>query len=131
MILNGKYCFSEHCSSLTSSNKPGHKVYRQWCTVWEKEYGGTVQPTARGFLADNFLPVWVQCTHKECRRWRKVPPQVELYQVKQDIVHCSNCDQPEDEVSNCIAMVTQIVNNRHWGPCTMDQIETTRDTTRD
>ena len=84
-----------------SSNKPGHKVYKQWCAVWEKEYGGTVQPSARGFLADNFLPVWVQCMLEHCHKWRKVPPQVELYQVKQDIVRCSNCDQPEDEVRMC------------------------------
>lgn len=84
---------------LFSSHKPGHKIYKQWCSVWEKESGGTVQPSARCFLADMLLPVWVQCTSSGCSKWRKLPPQVELYQVKQDIVHCSNCDQVEDSVS--------------------------------
>ncbi|CAI8005571.1 Lysine-specific histone demethylase 1B, partial [Geodia barretti] len=70
--------------------------------MWERESGERVTPGAKMFLVDQYLPVWVRCTLPECRKWRKLPPAIELHHVKQDIVKCSNCSRPEDEV---VAMV--------------------------
>ena len=84
-----------------SSNKPGNLVYNSWCTMWERESGERVTPGAKMFLVDQYLPVWVRCTLPECRKWRKLPPAIELHHVKQDIVKCSNCSRPEDEVGGC------------------------------
>ena len=50
------------------------------------------------FLVDQYLPVWVQCTVERCRKWRKLPPSIELHHVKQDIVRCNDCQRSEDEV---------------------------------
>ena len=50
------------------------------------------------FLVDQYLPVWVQCTVERCRKWRKLPPSIELHHVKQDIVRCNDCQKSEDEV---------------------------------
>lgn len=80
------------------SNKPGNLVYNSWCSVWEKESGERTTPGAKMFLVDQYLPVWVQCTLPECGKWRKLPSAIELHHVKQDIVKCSDCSRPEDEV---------------------------------
>ena len=84
-----------------TSNKPGNLVYNSWCTLWERESGERVTPGAKMFLVDQYLPVWVRCTLPECRKWRKLPPAIELHHVKQDIVKCSDCSRPEDEVGGC------------------------------
>ena len=66
--------------------------------MWEREAGDRIPPGPKVFLTDQYLPVWVRCTRKECQKWRKLPPSIELHHVKQDIVHCSNCEIPQDEV---------------------------------
>ena len=55
---------------------------------------------AKMFLVDQYLPLWVQCTVEGCRKWRKLPPSIELHHVKQDIVRCSDCQRKEDEVGS-------------------------------
>ena len=55
-------------------------------------------PGAKMFIVDQYLPLWVRCTVEGCGRWRKLPPSIELHHVKQDIVRCSDCSRPEDEV---------------------------------
>ena len=84
--------------SLTHSNKPGNTLYTQWCTVWEREAGDSIAAGPKMFLVDQYLPIWVQCTVEGCQKWRKLPPSIELHHVKQEIVRCSSCQQPEDEV---------------------------------
>ena len=80
------------------SNKPGHALYKEWCAVWEMGGGEAVPPGPKMFLVDQYLPVWVQCTSSGCRKWRKLPPSIELHHVRQEIVRCSSCERPEDEV---------------------------------
>ena len=80
------------------SNKPGNAIYNNWSLLWEREAGERVAPGAKMFIVDQYLPVWVQCTVESCQRWRKLPPAIELHHVKQDIVKCTNCSKPEDEV---------------------------------
>ncbi len=60
--------------------------------------GERANPGAKVFLIDQYLPVWVQCTVPECRKWRKLPATIDLHHVRQDIVKCSSCDIPQDEV---------------------------------
>ena len=52
---------------------------------------------------DLYLPFWVQCAVPGCGKWRKLPASIDLRHVRQDIVKCLNCDQPEDEV--CVGVV--------------------------
>ncbi len=66
--------------------------------MWEREAGDRVPPGPKPFLIDQYLPVWVQCTAQECRKWRKLPPSIDLHHVKQDIVKCSDCSIAQDEV---------------------------------
>lgn len=84
---------------LSCSNKPGHSIFQKWSSVWEQEAGDKIAPGPKAFLIDQYLPVWVQCTAASCRKWRKLPPSIDLHHVKQDIVKCSNCSIPQDEVS--------------------------------
>ena len=98
------------------SNKPGNLVYNSWCSQWERESGERMTPGAKMFLVDQYLPVWVQCTLPDCGKWRKLPPAIELHHVKQDIVKCSDCARPEDEVGvvfllprRCIFVGTKVV----------------------
>ena len=80
------------------SNKPGNTLFLQWNSIWEQEAGDRVSAGAKMFLVDQYLPVWVQCTVEGCRKWRKLPPSIELHHVKQEIVRCSDCQRKEDEV---------------------------------
>ena len=80
------------------SQKAGNKLYKQWCSIWEKEAGDKIPPRATQFMADMWLPVYVQCTDEKCLRWRKLPSHIELHHVKQDLVKCNDCSIPEDKV---------------------------------
>lgn len=80
------------------SNKPGHSIFLKWSSVWEQEAGDRIPPGPKAFLIDQYLPVWVQCTAPDCRKWRKLPPSIDLHHVKQEIVKCSNCSIPQDLV---------------------------------
>lgn len=81
-----------------SSHKPGHKLYQQWSSVWEREASDSVPPRAGQFMADMWLPVWVQCTNEGCGQWRKLPAHIELHHVKLDAVKCTDCTAPTDPV---------------------------------
>lgn len=81
------------------SHKPGHKLYEQWSSIWEREAGDTLPPRASQFMADMWLPIWVQCTNEGCGHWRKLPAHIELHHVKLDVVKCSDCSLDEDPVS--------------------------------
>lgn len=103
VIIHAYYVFGFVYSLLFStcvpcSNKAGNVIYNSWCTLWERESGECVAPGAKMFLVDQYLPIWVQCTLETCLHWRKLPPAIELHHVKQDIVKCSDCSRPEDEV---------------------------------
>ena len=82
----------------TNSNKPGNNVFLKWSQIWERESGDRVPVGPKAFLIDQYLPVWVRCTAETCRKWRKLPPSIDLRHVKQDIVKCSNCTYPQDDV---------------------------------
>ena len=80
------------------SNKPGNNVFLKWSQIWERESGDRIPAGPKAFLIDQYLPVWVRCTAENCRKWRKLPPSIDLRHVKQDIVKCSNCIYDQDEV---------------------------------
>ncbi len=70
-----------------------------WSAMWDREAGGDkLSPGPKTFLMDQYLPVWVQCTREGCGKWRKLPPSIDLRHVKQNIVKCTDCSIPEDEV---------------------------------
>ena len=75
-----------------------NNVFLKWSQIWERESGDRIPAGPKAFLIDQYLPVWVRCTAETCRRWRKLPPSIDLRHVKQDIVKCSNCIYPQDEV---------------------------------
>ena len=85
--------------SLYYSSKGGNKLYKQWCTMWQLEAGGTQAPRATQFMADMWLPYWVQCTMSGCGRWRKLPAHFELHHIKLDLVKCNDCTIEEDQVT--------------------------------
>lgn len=86
------------CCYITCSNKPGNNVFLKWSQIWERESGDRIPAGPKAFLIDQYLPVWVRCTAESCRKWRKLPPSIDLRHVKQDIVKCSNCIYDQDEV---------------------------------
>lgn len=92
----------------THSNKPGHTIFLTWSSIWEKEAGDRINPGPKTFLMDQYLPVWVQCTQEGCGKWRKLPPSIDLRHVKQNIVKCTDCSIPEDEVRGCVCLVSNM-----------------------
>ncbi len=80
------------------SNKPGNKLFKQWSDIWLEQTSNQQSPKSSQFMADMWLPVWVQCTNSGCGRWRMLPPHIEVHQVKLDLVKCNDCSIPEDKV---------------------------------
>lgn len=81
------------------SGKPGNKLFKQWASIWEQEAGGSgLPPKISQFMADMWLPIYVQCTNEGCGQWRKLPAHIELHHVKLDLVKCNDCSIPEDQV---------------------------------
>ena len=64
-----------HCS-----NKPGNNVFLKWSQIWERESGDRIPAGPKAFLIDQYLPVWVRCTAESCKKWRKLPPSIDLRQ---------------------------------------------------
>ena len=91
----------------------------KWSILWEREAGEGITPGPKVFLIDQYLPVWVQCTLPECRKWRKLPPAIDLHHVSQEMVKCSSCQVPQDEVggSGVSCDLIDIVEGRieGWG----------------
>ena len=96
LLIINIYC----CLPCYYSNKPGNNVFLKWSQIWERESGDRIPAGPKAFLIDQYLPVWVRCTAETCRKWRKLPPSIDLRHVKQDIVKCSNCIYGQDEVGH-------------------------------
>lgn len=101
-ITAGQHFCNECFDYFYRSNKPGHDIFLKWNGVWEQEAGDRVPPGPKTFLIDQYLPVWVQCTAPDCRKWRKLPPSIDLHHVKQEIVKCSDCSIPQDEIVSLV-----------------------------
>ncbi|XP_019850257.1 PREDICTED: lysine-specific histone demethylase 1B-like [Amphimedon queenslandica] len=95
----GQHYCNECFEHFYRSHKPGHKLYEQWSSIWEREAGDTLPPRASQFMADMWLPIWVQCTNEGCGHWRKLPAHIELHHVKLDVVKCSDCSLDEDPIA--------------------------------
>lgn len=114
-ISAGQHFCNECFEYFYRSNKPGNDIFLKWCSVWEQEAGDRVPPGPKTFLIDQYLPVWVQCTSTECRKWRKLPPSIDLHHVKQDIVKCSNCSIPQDTIVSLVQQA-EWVNTLGYSP---------------
>eukprot|EP00731_Ephydatia_muelleri_P010985 Em0005g1571a len=94
----GQHFCNECFEHFYRKNKPGYPSYARWCARWERESGDIISASPKPFFADLHLPFWVQCGQPGCGKWRKLPANIDLCHVRQDIVKCLNCDQPEEEL---------------------------------
>ena len=49
------------------SNKAGYSTYAKWRRLWASN--GRTEAGAKVFLADQYLPYWLQCNI--CHKWRQ------------------------------------------------------------
>lgn len=94
----GQHYCNECFEHFYRKNKPGYPSYARWCARWERESGDIVSTSPKAFFVDLHLPFWVRCGQLGCGKWRKLPANIDLCHVRQDIVKCLNCDLPEEEL---------------------------------
>ena len=65
-----KHQLPEMCNLMSYSSRPGALEFCNWRLSWAANC--QVDPILRVFLADQYLPYWLQCNQSKCGKWKQI-----------------------------------------------------------
>ncbi|KAK6167988.1 hypothetical protein SNE40_021901 [Patella caerulea] len=69
-ISPGEHFCNECFDHYYRAHKDGYTIFSDWKRIWSTH--GKNEPKLMLFFADQMLPYWVQCTAKDCKKWRQL-----------------------------------------------------------